>query len=53
MNRSVRFEHATQRREPRIRGRHVVENASAHDLIEAPLQVIRALDGQLEDFQIV
>jgi hypothetical protein len=50
---TVRFEHAAQSAEPRIRIREMMENPGADNLIEAHFQVAHPLDGKLVDLKIV
>src|SRR6267143_4883243 len=52
MHRSVRFEHAAQSAESRIRVGEMMQNPSAHDPIEAHLQVVYPLDGKRMDLKI-
>src|SRR5260370_4276678 len=53
MHRPVRFEHAAQRSESRIRVRKMVKNPGAHDLVEVRLQIIYTLDRQFADAEVV
>src|SRR5262245_66333570 len=53
MHRTVRFEHAAQSTEPRIRIREMMENPGADNLIEGHFQVACPLDGKLADLEIV
>jgi hypothetical protein len=53
MHGTIRREHATQRAEPCIGVRQVMEDSGAHDLIEGHLQFLYPLDGKLVDLEIV
>ena len=53
MHRPVRFKHAAQGSEPRVRVREMMQNPSAHDLIEGHPQIVYTLDGKLVDLEII
>src|SRR5262249_9120872 len=53
MHCAVRFEHAAQRAEPRIRVREMMENPGADNLIEARFQLVYPLDRELVDLEII
>ena len=52
MHRAVRFQHVAQRGKSRVGVREMMQNAGAHDLIEAGPQFVNALDRQLVDLEI-
>ncbi len=52
MHRAVRFEHAAQNSEPRIRVSKMMENPGADNLIEARFQLAYPLDRKLADLEI-
>src|SRR5271169_1958432 len=52
MHRSVWFENVAQSSEASIRVGEMMENPSAHDLIEAHLKLAYLLDGELVHLQI-
>src|SRR5262249_6806738 len=51
MHGPVRFEHAAQSSEPRIGVGQMMEHPGADDVIEAPLQFVYSIDGELMDLE--
>src|SRR5262245_33714487 len=51
MHGPVRFEHAAQSSEPRIGVGKMMEHPGAGDVIEAPLQLVYPIDGELMDLE--